>query len=274
MVSTATSFADMDPSPRVLLDLDPAEIGTADTVTVWQISKWGQVPVRNAVRRSVSGGLVVTDYEIPPGVPVTYRVERFDAGGVSLGYVLNLAAQVDLPGGFVVVQDPLAPANAVLVRAERRFADALTRSRASAVYQAGGRTFAMSGPYSAFQQLSLRCVTQSDADRETLAEILSEAMILVRSMPTTRLPGAFYATVASVPMIPHDARRGGDTDVWDIAGDQLSRPELDIIVAVYSYDRFKAYLDTLHPPTPGTYNDAAAIWSTYLDAMRNPPPEA
>lgn len=273
MASTVTGFSDMDPSPRAVIDIDDADLdGSTETVTIWQVSKWGQVPV-NRQPRSAVGGLVLTDYEIPPGVPVTYKVEQFDADGISLGLVLSLTTQVDIPIGMAVVQDPLAPALAVLVPAEVSFAGQLGRSRASKRYQAGGHTFAMSGAYSGFTQTVLRVATTSELEREAMAAVLEQTMILVRTMPQMRLPGAFYAMVPEVPMIPINARAGGNADLWDLVGDEVSRPMLDVLVPIYTYDRFKAYLDTLHPPTPGTYDDAAAIWATYIDAMRNPPPE-
>ncbi|UOE45468.1 hypothetical protein [Agromyces larvae] len=273
MASVVAAFSDMDPSPRAVIDVDPADLlaGTV-SVTIWQLSTWGQVPVRNAVRRTVAGGLLVTDYEIPPGGRVTYRVEQFDASGVSLGFALSLSAEVVVPPGWVVVSDPLAPRNAVRLRAEARFAEGLTRTRPTAIYQAGGRTFAMTGVYSALQKVVLRCVTTSEAERSTLAAILAESVICVRS-ERMRLPGAFFATVDTVPMIPWDARVGGDTDVWDIAGDEVTRPVLDVIVAVYSYQAFREFLDRKYPPR-ATYRQAATEWATYIDALRNPPPLA
>lgn len=280
MVSTVTAFQDMAPSPRVIIDIDDAELDSAtDTITVLQLSKWGSVDVRGGIRRPVAGGFVVTDYELPPGIPVTYRVMQYDAAGVEIGYALSLHAQVNIPRGWVLVQDPLVPARAVLLRAQISFASVLSRSRATSVYQVDGHAFAMSGPLSAFKSVSLSCFTESEADRESLAEILTESLILVRSGPEMRLPGAFFATVTDVPMIPVDAQDAGiydddEWDRWDITGQQVSRPALEVVAAVYSYDVFKAYLDMLHPPTPGTYDDAAATWATYIDAMRNPPPDA
>lgn len=273
MASTAFSFDDMVPSPRVRLDIDPADLlaGTV-TVNILQISKWGEVVVRNGRDRAVSGGIVLEDYEIPPGVDVVYRVEQFDAAGVSLGFALSLSARVDLPSfDKVIVQDPLAPTNAVLLMADFVFANEFRRTRPRQVYQAGGRTFAMSGIVSAFQKVNLRVYTTTDDERDMLDTILEQSTILVRTMPRNRMPGAFYASVADLPMIPVDARQGGHWDLWDLVGDQVTRPELEVLVGVYTYDLFKAYLDELHAPAPATYNDAAALWATYLDAMRNPP---
>lgn len=273
MVSIATSYSDMDPSPRVVLDIDDTELdGDVDTVTVWQLSKWGEVKV-NRSPRSVAGGLVLTDYEVPAGVPVTYRVQQFAADGIELGYALSLAAEVTIPFGRAVIQDPLAPGNAIMVDGKPSFASVRSRSRPTRVYQAGGQTLAMSGLYSALQGMSLHCVTDTVEDRETLAAILEQSMILVRTHPDLRLPGSVYAVVAEVPADGTDeVQFGRDTEHWYLTGNEVSRPTIDVLIAVYSYDRFKAYLDDKYPPY-GTYDDAAAEWSTYIDALRNPPTE-
>ena len=272
MASIATSHSDMDPSPRVVIDIDDADLdASAETVIVWQLSKWGQVPV-NRVARSVAGGLVITDYEVPAGVPVTYRVQQFDGDGIEMGYALSISAAVTIPFGYVVVQDPLAPAKAVLVAAAPDFSGELRRSRPTQVYRAGNRTFAMSGLYSALQNVPLTVLTDDETTREALAAVLEQTTILVRTPPEMRLPGAFYAVVEDV-IDQNRARLALETDRWPLTGTEVSRPAIDILVPIYTYDRFKAYLDTLHPPTPGTYDDAAAVWATYIDALRNPPPE-
>lgn len=275
MVSSVTPFDDMDPSPRVVIDVDDADLDFwTRSVTVWQISKWGQVAVRNAVQRSAAGGLVVTDYEVPPGVPVTYRVEQFDPAGASLGFVLSLVTQVNIPDGMVVLQDPLRPANAVMVVGKPDLGEELRRSRPTRVYVAGNRSIALSGMRSHLMDVNLHCQTHELTDVDRLDEVLEQTMVCVRLAPSAGLlPGVFFAVIPDVSARPVDVQYGGQMVRWGLTGQEVSRPSIDILVAVFSYDRFKAYLDSLHPPTPGTYDDAAAIWATYIDAMRNPPPE-
>ena len=271
MVSTVTAYDDMIPSPRVVIDVDDADLNPAAvTATVLQVSKWGEVPV-NRAPRAVAGGLVLTDYEVPPGVPVTYRVRQYGGGGTDLGYALALETQVDVPFGRVVLQDPLAPADAVVVDGEAGFAGVRPRSRPTKVYQAGGASFAMSGLPSGFQQVPLHCYTDTVEDADMLSRILEQPVVLVRTHPRTGLPGSFYASIASAaPDSTNHARFGRDTNLWAMSGDELSRPGIDVLVPVYSYDLFKQYLDAKYPPY-GTYDDAGAEWATYIDALRNPP---
>lgn len=272
MASTVTAFEDMAPSPRVVVDIDDADLhADCVTATVLQVSKWGQVPV-NREPRAVAGGLVVTDYEVPPGVQVVYKVQQFDGAGVDVGLVLSLTAQVDIPFGRVVVQDPFAPADAVMLDGEASFAGQRPRSRPTKVYQAGTRSFAMSGLASALQQVALHCYTDADADTDALTLIVEQPVVLIRTHPRMGLPGSFYATIpAPTPDVSDHARFGRETTLWVMAGDEVSRPSIDVLVPIYSYDRFKAYLDEKYPPF-GTYDDAAAEWATYIEAIRNPPP--
>lgn len=274
MASTVTVASDMAPSPRATIDIDDTDLHVdATEVTVWQISKWGQVVVRGAERKNSSGGFVVTDYELPVGVEVAYRVEQFDAGGSSLGYAgVSLSAQVTIPFGHVVIQDPLAPASAIVLKAQPAFGSQLRRRRPKRKYQAGSKTFAMTGLYSAFEQVPLHVWTHTEEEREQLAEILEQPLILIRTHPDMRLPGVFYAVLEETIDDTSRAASGLDGDRWFLTGDQLSRPELEVIVPIYTYDLFKAYLDEKYGPPYATYDDAAVEYATYLDALRNPPP--
>ncbi|MFC7927702.1 hypothetical protein [Microbacterium laevaniformans] len=272
MASAIAVDNDMQPSPRVTIDIDPTDLDPATSAAiVVQISQWGEVPV-NRMPRLVAGGLIVVDYEAPLGVPLIYRVRQFDASGADIGLsTLSLAGELEAAFGKVVISDPMAPANAVILDADAAFAGVRTRTRPTKLYQAGGSTFAMSGLYSAMQGVNLNCFTDTAEDAIALSKILEQPLILVRAHPRTGIPGAFYATVPEVIADSTDqARFGRLTNLWQLVADQLSRPAIEIQVAIYSYDLFKQYLDTKYPPE-ATYDDAAREWTTYIDALRNPP---
>ena len=270
MASTVTPHEDMDPSPRVDVFIDAADLdGDTVTITVHQISVAGDIEVRNMRDVSALGGFADTDYAVPLGVPITYRVQQFDAAGVELGYVLSLTTQVDGDARYAIFSDPLVPGDAVRVRMERDFADTLTRSRPSRIYRAGYQTRALMGLQSLLEDVRLRCWTDTAEDRDAFWDIVSRSSILVRIMPNSPLPLLFHAVIPDVNQVPFDYHAGGTTDVWDIKGQQISRPEIDILVAVINYGRFADYMDSL---SDNSYGHAATIWSTYLDAMRNPPP--
>lgn len=272
MASTATSSSDMTPSPRVKLDLDPTDLdGDTDTVTILQSSVWGQVIVRGAERKASTGGVIITDFELPAGVPVTYRVEQFDDGGVSLGYAdLPLSGQVEIPVGKVVIQDPLAPARAIMLNAHTSFAANLTRGRQVAIYQAGEKTFGMSGPRGLLRDVSLACWTENDDDRAALDAILQNSLILVRTDPSMRLPGAFYAVVGDTPQDSSGAFLGSTRDLAPFTGNQVTRPALEILAPLVTLQTVHDYLEEKYGPG-STLADFATEWATLLDVIRNPP---
>lgn len=268
MVSTVTAYTDMAPQPRVVIDVDGADLNVATvTVTVWQISSVGQFKVRDGIRRGAVGGTVITDYEVPLGIPVSYRVEQFNTGGTSLGFVLDLSTQVDLEVGFAVFSDPLNPKHAVLVAMSPTFGGNVTRKRPTRVVRAGVNTVALMGLQGLLADVPLHCETDTIADADMLEQVLAETQCVVRIMAgTARVPSMFNVVVPEPSELPISVQYGGELITWDLVGQEVSRTEVDIIVPVLNYQRFKDFFNT--------YGEAAATYSTYLDALRNPPPEA
>lgn len=273
MASTVTPHADMDPSPRVDVFIDAADLNVSTaTITVHQISVAGDIEVRNMVGVASSGGFAATDYEPPLGVPVTYRVAQYSSGGAELGFALELTTQVDVADGMAVLSDPLVPGSAVMVEAHEVFGGELRRSRPTRVYRAGFRTVALMGMQSLLEDVPLQCQTKTLEDADKLEEVLAAGQVLVRLMPSGgRLPRILHVVIPSPVQVPVDVQYGGEWIKWDLTGVEVSRPTIDIIVPVLSY---QLYIDYVLATTAGTYSDASALWSTYISAIRNPPPSA
>jgi hypothetical protein len=258
------AFEDMDPSPRVHVTVtDP--FPTADSLTVLQLSIDGQIEVRNGVRISAVGGNFVPDYEVPLGVQVQYRVEFFTAAGVSLGLSEPETTQVDVEVGKAIFQDYLAPENAVMVDAEKRFAEDIKSSRTLQLYRAGLDTIALMGEQGLLESVNLRVVTLTEADQVGLDRILNEGTVLIRTMPPMPVPRLLFAVIGTPTRVPINARWGGTMSYFDLVGDQVSRNILDIIVPVVTWQRI---IDA-YP----TWADLIAAHSTWLDLIKNPPPE-
>lgn len=270
MASTVTPHVDMDPSPRVDIFIDDADLDPATVeITVHQISPAGDIEVRNMVRQASAGGFADTDYEPPFGVPITYRVAQYDVGGAELGFVLELATQVDFDG--VVLSDPLAPGIAVHVNALADFGGKLNRERPTRTYRAGLRTVALMGIQSLLEDVPLHCETDSFEDADKLEDVLAAGQFLVRVPPTFgRLPLILHVVVPSPTQIPFDVQYGGELVEWQMSATEVSRPSIDIIVPVINYQRF---IDYVFATGDGTYGYAATLWSTYLAALLDPPPE-
>lgn len=265
---TLTGFSDMAPSPRVQVSFSAAELDPAvATVTVVQISAAGEAEVREGRGVNAVGGAQVTDYEVPPGIPVTYRAEQFDVSGVSLGLTASATTQVDIDPGYVVVQDFLAPRNAVLVDAHESFAGEVRTSRASARYRAGRNTLVLMGEVGLAEQVPLTVNTRTLADADMLGSILAEGTALIRSMPNVvRIPQLFYCAIPDVVPVPIDVQYGGEWIRWDLVGDEISRPDIAVIEPLFSWGLYKSAFPT--------WGDAKAAYTTWLDAKSNPPAEA
>lgn len=266
MASTVTGHGDFSPSPRAEIQIDPADLsGSPDRITVWQFSEDGSREVRDGIAIDPSGGVFLTDYEVPGGVTVTYRVQEI-VGGVPGGYLLDLQTQVDWDPRFVVVQDCLVPELAVAVRAESSFAGALKRSRGVSRVVAGGRTMVLAERMGLLEGVPLRCWTETRSDAETLRSVLAAPDALVRTMPAFPVPGNFYCTVKEIPELPFDAHQNGTAIVWDLVGDEVSRLTDPILKPVVDWQRIiDAY---------ATWDELIAAHPTWQSLWQNPPPEA
>jgi len=261
---TLNPIATADPSPRVELVVSAVD-GGVSTVTVLQLSSEGQVVVRNGRRISAAGGAFLVDYEVPLGVPVEYRLEQFNGAGTSLGFTSPVSTQVDIPIGMVVIQDPLAPANAVMLRAERSFAETTGFKRSLQLYPSGNDTIALMGERGLLDSVNLSVIAEADDDQTTLDAILAEGTLLVRTMPPMPVPRALHVVIDSPRRVPFDAHWGGQVSVYQLEGSQVSMLPLDIIVPVVTWQRvIDAY---------PTWTALMAAHATWLDLIKNPPPE-
>jgi len=249
---------------RVDITVTSPPVGAA-FISVYSIADV-QSAVRNANRAPVSGGFFVTDFQVPLGVPVTYRAEYFDAAGTSLGLSGDAVTQVDSDPQFIVIQDPLAPKRFVKVDAPPSFASDVGRRRAVSVYNAGGRTVALMGELGLRSDVPINVSTRTIAQADMLEDVLAEAPFLIRTMPNiVRLPPLFYGVTAGAVQTPVDVDTGGSWIRWELSAQEVSPLLLDIIEAVVTYARFKAAF--------ATYAAAKAVYTTYLQAKQSPPPE-
>lgn len=225
-----------------------------------------QATVRNANRAPVSGGFFVTDFQVPLGVPVTYRAEYFNVSGVSLGLSGDAVTQVNSDPQFVIIQDPLAPKRFVKVDAPPSFAEAVAQRRDLATYNVSGRTVALMGQLGLRSDVPINVSTRTLAQADLLEAVLAESPFLIRTMPNiVRLPALFYGVSAGAVQLPVDVHRGGSWIRWELSAHEVSPVMLDIIEAVVTYDRFKAAY--------ATYAASKAVYTTYLQSKQSPPPE-
>jgi len=260
-----TPWYNANPCPRV--DVTITGLATAvQTVTVWQITDEGRVPVRNATNVYAVGGLFVTDYEPPLGVTVSYAAEQFNAAGASLGWTESTSTYLVSGALTAWFQDPLDPASAVMTTMDASFADEVSETREVKLHRIGNETIALMGYQGLIEGLNLRVYTTSAVDADRLRAVLRRTQVLVRTVPPVPIPRALHVVIPKVPQKGIDITGGGEVYVWDLEGDQVTRSSLDLTIPVVSWQR---YMNKY-----ATWADFIAAYPTWFDAIKNPPPEA
>lgn len=263
------------PCPRVevtITDLTP----TTNTVTIWRTADGKRQAVRGARKRDIVGSDFVTDYEVPLGRLVSYEIE----------VVSGLNAQVSAPAQAVTVnsttgyiQDPLMPGSAVAISVDALGAgkatlqgDALRALEYAAdmsVINILGSPdpVAIMGQRMAAAGVDMSMMTDAAQDGANLRNLLKQApLVLVRPLPGwgASLASLCYLAVSKPIEIPIDAEWGGSLIRWELNGDLVAAPTMNVLVPLWTYGDVKALW--------GTYQQAQTALSgrTYLDVLKSP----
>ncbi len=265
MLITLDVHEGMDPSPRVDVTVTSLS-GTVTAVRVVQVSSTGEVAVRDADPISAAGSAFVTDFEVPLGVDVSYRVEGLSAAGVLVES--DTAGPVTV-GGIsarqVIIQDPLVPSLAVVVDERDTFAETLTHSRSSSRYRAGARTVVLMGEQGLLEGVDLSVACDDTATADAIEAVLDGGVALFRTLDPIGLPRCFYAAVSSRDRVPVDVYWGGSLTWLQLVGDEVSRDRLATLRPLITWQRFIDFY--------ATWADLIAAHPTWLSLMTDPPPE-
>jgi hypothetical protein len=203
---------------------------------------------------------------VPLGVPVQYRAEQFNSAGTSLGFTAASSVQIDIDPSMAVFQDPLHPARAVLVEAKADFAGQLVEERAVQLQNIGTETIALMGQMGLLSNIPLTVQTKSLDDAAARCTVLLQTQILVRTMPRPVLiPRCLHVVIPEVRRTPVNVHYGGEWVQFPPTGHQVTRSPLAILVGVVNYELFNDYF--------ATYTAFNTAYSSYLDAIANPPAE-
>jgi len=264
-----------DPTPRVeitLTDLTP----TTNTVTIWRTADGKRQAVRGFRKRDVVSADYVIDYEAPLARNITYEME------VTAG--VNAQVPSPKPVTFVAatsgsIQDPLVPGGAVPIHGDsgpngepylrdqalKQFEYAADMS----IMQILGSPdpVAIIGQRMAAAGVDMSMSTNAAQAAADLRRLLqSSPLVLVRPLPgwAAALPGLCYLAVAKPTELPVTEAWGGSLIRWQLVGDLVAAPTMNVLVPLWTYGDVKALW--------GTYQQAqtALAGKTYLDVLKSP----
>jgi hypothetical protein len=245
---TLTVYTDANPAPRVEVLFPQFAPGTA-TVTVYRLAENTESRLRAAVNAATAGGLSRIDFEVPFGIPVTYRAEMFDQAGTSLGFTDTASVQLDVEEAWV--HHPLNPSGAVPVTMLQGAAASLSRPGQAEKFYPEQRRVAMvvSGGQRGLQGVDLRCLTRTDEDAAKF-----RAMIEANSVPVycfripasmkMRIPRPLFAAVQNMQEIAINLHIGKSDIRWESTGDEADPPTPALIVPLLTRADLNAYYAT------------------------------
>lgn len=263
------------PVPRVGITVTGLDPVGPSVVTVWRSSAGGKRrKVRGWSSRVVYGSDFTLDYEAPLGRLVTYDMQVITGAVVPLR--LSDSTTLDVDHGYI--QDPLLPLGAVAVsgdRDERYFTGTAFQELEYAVESSqvailgSDEPVALTGQRLAASGVSFDMITKAAQEATDLRNLLSTTpLVLVRPLPKFGpLPDLIY-TVPSVIEQPVDVSWGGSFTRWNLTGNTVAPPSIQVLVALWTYDQVQALRDGMTYDQVQAVSDAAA--STYLADQRDP----
>lgn len=256
--------------PSVHIVFESLELPTGThTLNLFRTIAGVETPVREGVGAFADGGWVGDDWEVPPGVTVSYRAEAFDSSGVSLGFTVSQSCDVGFEGaGVGWISDPLDSTSAIRVVLARSAGQSPSRPMLGNLYQVGLRTVALVSRQSLVTDLNMDFFTYTEADRDAVQALLNHTggLILIRTPPPMMVPRMLYCWAVNCSPAEYNLAGGVQKVRWANQVSEISAPVGNLFVTTVTY---QTYMDAF--PT-ATYGDVMAVYtSTYFDAMKNPP---
>lgn len=248
---TLTVSTDANPMPRVEVLFSSFAAGTVK-VTVYRLAQGREFKVRSAVNAATAGALSRIDFEIPFGVPVTYRAEMFDASGVSLGFTDTATVTMSIPDMWV--HNPLNPAGGVKVMFRGSAARELSRPVEGDVFYPQGRRVGVviSGQRRGLQGVVLDIIVDSVADADKFAALVGDystttipvLCFRLGANDRVRLPRPLFAFVQDPREVDVTYALGGEKIAFEMVGDEVSPPAPALIVPLLTNADLNAYYAT------------------------------
>lgn len=268
-MSTLTTFVDMSPVPRVLVDVPVVEFPVgAVTVSFTRTAEGRTFKVRGGQFLPATSPAVVVDPEAPFGVESSYTVIGHDAGGNIVGSLP--VGEVTLEFDGCVIQQPLDARIAVNVVPLAGFAPSTSRETPSALTYPQGQSLpglVGLGPRRGVQNLPVEVMVSSFEDADRLQETLGTyeraqlPVWLVRTSVGARIPRVLFCHVPE--LIETDITQGTDgvTVLFSAQVTEVKPPVEAISGAVLTYSDVNVFYTS--------YAALGAAYASYSDIKRD-----
>jgi hypothetical protein len=263
------------PCPRVevtISDVTP----TDNVVNVWRTADGKRQAVRGARKWTVNGSNFVVDYEVPLGRTAAYDLEI--TSGLNRGAGVT-EQTTSVTSSTWWIQDPLVPSSAIAVNVSKQDSSLpyLTAAAVTALEYAAGMTIvpilgssepvALMGQRSIPAEVNFSMFTNAASVTTQLRNLIQQTPLLLLRPNGTRnngVPGlAYYSSMRPIEH-PITVAFGGTLTNWEMKGDLVAAPSMNVLVPIWTYGTVSALWATYQAA------QTAHAGGSYLDDLKSP----
>lgn len=253
------------PDPQVRVSFDAADLDPAvASIVVYRSVGGVETTVRSSLMAAAAGGWTGVDWEAPVG-PVSYRAEMFDASGVDLGSSDSVTVETQYTDADVAwISDPLDSGSAIQVFMSSGVELGQSRPSSGTTYMLGDRTVVLAGQRSLLSGLHADFETSTTDGREAVQALIGRTggLVLIRTAPEVQIPRLLYCWCLD-PQPSMNVMDGFQQALWSNQVNEVSEMKGPPAVVPIPFSVFEAAFPT--------FVDAEAVYSTFLEAYKNPP---
>lgn len=268
-MSTLTPFEDMNPVPRVLIDVPVSEFPAGSvTISLTRTSQGRTLPVRSGKRLPAGSPAIVLDPEPGFGVVSSYTVLGHDADGKVIGSwpIGSTTVNHDKP----VIQQPLDPRLSVEVERLAGTGSELDRATPGELLYPQGEglpTLVGLGPRRGLQGVPLDILVRSFDAADALSETLGTydqrqlPVWLIRTPPGRRTPAVFFCHVPNLRELDTFIQDGFPFVRFTATVTEVRPPAVGVSAAVLTHSDMKVFFTT--------HTQVKARYATHSDVKRD-----
>lgn len=268
-MSTLTTFTDMAPVPRVLVDVPVIEFPAGSvTVSLTRTSEGRTFDVRGGQRLPATSPAIVLDPEPAFGVESSYTVVGYDAAGAIVGSWPVGVVTVDF--SETVVQQPLDPRLSVQVARLKGTAQKLARQTPGTPSWTQGSVLpglVGLGPRRGLQGVDLELFVDSSEAADMLQATLGTydspqlPIWLVRTPPGQRIPRVFFCHVQEMEEYSVIGANVNEFFHFSASVTEVRPPAAGITATVLTHSDMKVFF--------ATHTAVKAQYATHSDIKRD-----